>query len=99
MRGSSGATDMLWRGAAQEADGRGVEVAMDFELSEEQRSFQDMARQFAAERLAPHAADWDQRCHFPVDALREAAGLGFAGIYAAEARGGAGLSRLDAAII
>src|ERR687891_1732198 len=75
------------------------EIAMDFELSEEQRAFQETARQFAAERLAPHAADWDKRCHFPVDTLREAAGLGFAGIYAAEARGGAGLSRLDAVII
>jgi len=82
------------------ADGKqGLKVAMDFELSEEQRSFQDVARQFAAERLAPHAADWDQRCHFPVDALREAARLGFAGIYVGEAHGGAGLSRLDAAII
>jgi alkylation response protein AidB-like acyl-CoA dehydrogenase len=72
---------------------------MDFELSEEQRAFQATARQFAAERLAPHAADWDKRCHFPVETLREAAGLGFAGIYVAEAHGGAGLSRLDAAII
>ena len=26
---------------------------MDFELNEEQRAFQDMARQFAAEQLAP----------------------------------------------
>jgi hypothetical protein len=34
---------------------------MDFEPSEEQRSFQETARQFAAERLAPHAADWDKR--------------------------------------
>jgi alkylation response protein AidB-like acyl-CoA dehydrogenase len=72
---------------------------MDFELSEEQRAFADTARQFAAEQLAPHAADWDRRCHFPVEALREAAGLGFAGIYIGEAHGGAGLSRLDAAII
>ncbi len=72
---------------------------MDFELSEEQRAFQDMARQFATAQLAPHAADWDKRCHFPVETLREAARLGFAGIYASEAHGGAGLSRLDAAII
>jgi alkylation response protein AidB-like acyl-CoA dehydrogenase len=72
---------------------------MDFELSEEQRAFQETARQFAAERLAPHAADWDKRCHFPVETLREAASIGFAGIYAAEAHGGAGLSRLDAAIL
>src|ERR671918_28558 len=86
------------RGRMRRGAARG-ETAMDFELSEEQRAFQETARQFAAERLAPHAADWDKRCHFPVDTLREAAGLGFAGIYAAEARGGAGLSRLDAAII
>jgi alkylation response protein AidB-like acyl-CoA dehydrogenase len=72
---------------------------MDFELSEEQRAFQDMARQFATAQLAPHAADWDKRCHFPVETLREAARLGFAGIYTSEAHGGAGLSRLDAAII
>ena len=49
--------------------------------------------------LAPHAADWDERCHFPVETLREAARLGFAGIYVGEAHGGAGLCRLDAAII
>jgi hypothetical protein len=72
---------------------------MDFELSEEQRAFQETARQFAAEQLAPRAADWDRRCHFPVETLRAAASLGFAGIYATEAHGGAGLSRLDAAII
>ena len=72
---------------------------MNFELSEEQHSFQETARQFAAEQLAPRAADWDRRCHFPVEALREAARLGFAGIYAGDAHGGAGLSRLDAAII
>jgi alkylation response protein AidB-like acyl-CoA dehydrogenase len=72
---------------------------MDFELSEEQRAFQETARQFATERLAPQAADWDKRCHFPVETLREAARLGFASIYAAETHGGAGLSRLDAAII
>jgi hypothetical protein len=72
---------------------------MNFELSEEQRAFQDMARGFAEEQLAPHAAEWDEQCHFPVAALREAAKLGFAGIYIGEEHGGAGLSRLDAAIV
>jgi alkylation response protein AidB-like acyl-CoA dehydrogenase len=72
---------------------------MNFELSEEQRAFQDMARGFAEEQLAPHAAEWDEQCHFPVAALREAAKLGFAGIYISEEHGGAGLSRLDAAIV
>jgi alkylation response protein AidB-like acyl-CoA dehydrogenase len=72
---------------------------MDFELSEEQRAFQEMARGFAEEQLVPHAALWDEHCHFPVEALREAAKLGFAGIYVGEEHGGAGLSRLDAAIV
>jgi alkylation response protein AidB-like acyl-CoA dehydrogenase len=72
---------------------------MDLELSEEQRAFQDLARDFAAAELAPHAAEWDETCHFPVAALRAAAALGFAGIYVREDHGGAGLSRLDAAIV
>jgi alkylation response protein AidB-like acyl-CoA dehydrogenase len=72
---------------------------MDFELSEEQRAFQDTARSFAAEQLAPHAAAWDEDDVFPVDALRAAAALGFAGIYVADDVGGSGLGRLDAAVI
>lgn len=72
---------------------------MDFELSEEQRAIQEAAGAFAAAELAPHSARWDAERHFPVDVLRKAAGLGFAGIYTSEEMGGAGLSRLDAAII
>ena len=72
---------------------------MNFELSEEQRAFQETARAFAREEMAPHAADWDDGCIFPVDTLRRAAALGFAGIYCGEAHGGSGLSRLDAALI
>ena len=72
---------------------------MDFELSQEQQAFQDVARAFAAEQMTPHAAEWDEHCRFPVATLRAAAELGFAGIYIREDYGGAGLSRLDAAIV
>ncbi len=72
---------------------------MDFNLNEEQRAFQDMARLFAAEELAPQAATWDEESVFPVEALRKAAALGLAGIYVREASGGSGLTRLDAALI
>jgi alkylation response protein AidB-like acyl-CoA dehydrogenase len=72
---------------------------MDFALNEDQRAIWDMASGFAAERLAPHSAEWDEKKHFPVDVLREAAGLGFAGIYVQDDVGGSGLSRLDASII
>jgi alkylation response protein AidB-like acyl-CoA dehydrogenase len=72
---------------------------MDFTLTEEQRAFQATARQFAREAMLPHARDWDEGEIFPVDTLREAAALGFAGIYVRDDVGGSGLSRLDAALI
>ncbi|MFM2041521.1 MAG: hypothetical protein RLY86_97 [Pseudomonadota bacterium] len=72
---------------------------MDFTLTDDQCAFQDMARGFAQEHLAPHAAEWDETGHFPVDKLREAAKLGFAGLYCGEEFGGTGLTRLDAAIL
>jgi alkylation response protein AidB-like acyl-CoA dehydrogenase len=72
---------------------------MDFDLTEDQRAFQETARAFAAERLAPGAASWDAERHFPAAELREAAALGFAGLYVPEEHGGTGLSRLDAALV
>ncbi|MFZ3033929.1 MAG: acyl-CoA dehydrogenase family protein [Parvibaculum sp.] len=72
---------------------------MRFELTEEQQAFQDMARAFAAEELAPYAADWDRQAFFPVETLRKAAALGLAGIYVREDVGGSALTRLDAALI
>jgi alkylation response protein AidB-like acyl-CoA dehydrogenase len=72
---------------------------MDFALTEDQRAIEDVARRFAKERLAPFASQWDADEHFPVDALREAAALGFAGIYVKGDVGGSEMSRLDAAIV
>src|SRR5262245_47927886 len=72
---------------------------MDFKLADEQREFRDLARSFAAECMAPFAAQWDEGHIFPVDVLRAAAKLGFAAIYVREDFGGAGLTRLDAALI
>ena len=72
---------------------------MDFNLSEDQVAIQDAARAFARAEMAPHSARWDEDKHFPVDMLRQAAGLGFAGIYIKEDVGGSGLTRLDAALI
>ena len=72
---------------------------MDFELSDEQRAFRETARAFAREEWLAQAPGWDERQEFPVEALRRAAALGFAGIYVGEAFGGSGLGRIDAAII
>jgi alkylation response protein AidB-like acyl-CoA dehydrogenase len=70
-----------------------------FHLDDDQREIAAMARQFADERIAPHAVEWDERHHLPVDVLREAAELGLGAIYCDERFGGSGMTRLDAALI
>jgi alkylation response protein AidB-like acyl-CoA dehydrogenase len=70
-----------------------------FTLEDDQIAIRDMARAFAAERLAPKAVEWDEQKHFPVDVMREAAALGMGGVYVRDDVGGSGLSRLDAALI
>ncbi|EIZ1551157.1 acyl-CoA dehydrogenase family protein [Vibrio parahaemolyticus] len=72
---------------------------MDFELNEDQRAFADTAQQFSLERLAPMAAEWDEKQIFPKDVLKEAGELGFLSLYTPEEHGGLGLSRLDASIV
>jgi alkylation response protein AidB-like acyl-CoA dehydrogenase len=72
---------------------------MNFTLTEEQAAIQETALTFAKERIAPHAAEWDETQHFPVDVIRETAALGMAAIYVPEEKGGSGLTRLDGALI
>ena len=72
---------------------------MHFALSDEQAALQETALRFARERIAPHAAAWDETAHFPIDVIKETAALGMAAIYVPAERGGAGLSRLDGALI
>jgi hypothetical protein len=72
---------------------------MDFDLSEEQRAFQDTARTFARDEMAAFARAWDENETFPVETLRKAAALGFGGVYVREDVGGSALSNLDAVII
>ena len=68
-------------------------------LNDDQLMIQEAAQRFAYDKLRPFAGEWDERKHFPVDVMREAAGLGFAAIYTQEEHGGSGLSRLDAVLI
>lgn len=49
-------------------------------LTEEQTMIRDMARAFATEKLAPHAAEWDQEATFPAEAIREMGTLGLMGM-------------------
>jgi alkylation response protein AidB-like acyl-CoA dehydrogenase len=68
-------------------------------LTAEQNLIRQTAADFAAEKLRPYAAEWDEKKHFPVDVIREAASLGFAGLYVNEDVGGSALSRFDAVLV
>jgi alkylation response protein AidB-like acyl-CoA dehydrogenase len=70
-----------------------------YEQSEDQAAIVQMVRQFAAESLAPHAAEWDETHYFPIEVLRQAGELGMGGIYSREQFGGSGLTRADSVLI
>ncbi len=72
---------------------------MNFDLTDDQLAFEETARQFAQQELAPNAAMWDREHYFPVEAIKKSGELGFCGLYAPESAGGLGLSRLDSSII
>ena len=72
---------------------------MDFALTEEQQAVFDMARDFGAAEIAPHARAWEAAGTIPKDLWPKAAALGLGGIYVSEDHGGSGLTRLDATLV
>ena len=72
---------------------------MDFALTEEQQAIFDMARDFGADRIAPHAQDWERQGTIPRDLWPDVAALGLGGIFVSEDHGGTGLSRLDGTLV
>ncbi|NVN87410.1 MAG: acyl-CoA dehydrogenase family protein [Rhodopseudomonas sp.] len=70
-----------------------------FTLTEDQIAIRDMARDFAADNIAPHALQWDEEKFFPVEVMRQAAALGIGGIYIRDDVGGSAMTRFDAALI
>ena len=68
---------------------------MTFELSREHEEFRRTVREFAAEQIAPNAAQWDRDHHFPIDVVQQMGDLGLFGLTAPEDYGGAGLEGED----
>src|SRR5215218_1181486 len=60
-------------------------------LTETQQSILDLAREFAATEIAPHAAQWDRDAHFPREVAARMGELGFLGMLIPEAYDGLGL--------
>ena len=66
--------------------------------TDEQIMIRDMARAFAAERIAPFAAEWEERAHFPRDVFAAMGKLGLMGMTIPTEWGGAGLDYVTYAI-
>jgi alkylation response protein AidB-like acyl-CoA dehydrogenase len=68
---------------------------VDFELTQDQREIQALAREFARTEIDPHAAQWDREHHFPRELFGTLAELGLMGTCVPEEYGGAGADFLS----
>jgi butyryl-CoA dehydrogenase len=59
--------------------------------TDEQIMIRDMARAFAAEQIAPYAAEWEAEAHFPAEVFKAMGKLGLMGMTVPQEWGGSGL--------
>ena len=71
---------------------------MDFALSPQHEEIRRTVREFAEKRIAPVADELERKAEFPMEIVREAAGLGLLGVPYPEEIGGTGLDSLAYAI-
>jgi alkylation response protein AidB-like acyl-CoA dehydrogenase len=69
------------------------------ELTAEQEEIRSLARRFADEQIAPHAAEWDRNHTFPTNVYSALAELGFMGVCIPEEHGGAGADFLSYVLV
>jgi alkylation response protein AidB-like acyl-CoA dehydrogenase len=70
-----------------------------FYLTDEQRMIRDLARKVARERVAPHAARYDEAEAYPEDSMRAITEAGFYAIWVPEAYGGSDMGCLALALV
>jgi alkylation response protein AidB-like acyl-CoA dehydrogenase len=69
------------------------------ELTDEQRDIRDLARRFADEVVAPHAAQWDRDHTFPREVFAQLGELGLMGVCVPDRYAGAGADYLSYALV
>lgn len=72
---------------------------MDFELNEEQKMLQEMAKNFAEKEIAPHVEEDEKNQHWRREIFDKMAELGFFGFCIDEQYGGNGMGFLDACLV
>jgi alkylation response protein AidB-like acyl-CoA dehydrogenase len=68
---------------------------VDFELTQDQREIQALARDFGRAEIVPHAAEWDREHRFPRELFGKLAELGLMGVCVPQEYGGAGADFLS----
>jgi butyryl-CoA dehydrogenase len=72
---------------------------MDFDLTDEQRQFRQVIRDFADEVVAPGAAERDEHEEFPLEIVSRMAGLGLFGLPFPETYGGAAAGAVTMCVV
>ena len=72
---------------------------MRFDLTDDQREIQALAREFAQAEIEPNASEWDRAHGFPRELFAKLAGLGFMGVCVPEEYGGAGADFLSYVLV
>src|SRR5262249_37790333 len=84
------------RRGAQAGKEQGV---VDFELTEEQRAIQGLAREFAQKEMAPVALEYDPTAEFPWPVARKAFDVGLMNLTLPSEYGGGGLDHFDSCLV
>ena len=71
---------------------------MDFDLTDEQKAIQSLAREFARDEVRPRAEEMDREERFPYELIAKMAELGFMGLPFPEEYGGAGADTVSYAL-
>src|SRR3989442_364386 len=72
-----------------------IACEVDFDLTQDQREIQALARELARAEIDPHASQWDREHHFPRELFGKLADVGLMGVCVPEEYGGAGADFLS----
>src|SRR5512138_3251815 len=93
--GSDGSSDAIARGSRE-----GARPVNDiFYLTEEQRMIRDLARKVARDRIAPHAAHYDETESYPTESMRALVESGLFGVWVPEEYGGTAMGCLALSLV
>lgn len=71
---------------------------MDFRLTDEQRMYTEMIREFAQKEVLPHVIEYDREERYPLEIVQKMAALGLLGGVIPEQYGGAGIDYITLAL-